>query len=315
MPSADDLHVKLVVQLRTRILFALGHFCECAEHVDRRDALRHRLPARNRRTGPTPQRLEQLPLARLDPFRRRQHLLFVRLERRCHIALGTSQCLATLIVVGHEMLVRVRDLEVISEHAIEADLERADARARALLRLNRRDRIFAAVAQRAQLVEFRVDAGRDRVFFADRQRRSLDQRACQLFGALRAIIPFGQQLTEHTTVRRSLRHVIAYATRRVCDLRQSRERIAKRAQLARRGTTCGGLARQTFDVTHTVQRLAQCRASDRIAYQHGDRVQSLFDRVTLHQRREQPLPKQSLPHWRRGPIHHGQQRARQFATT
>ena len=113
------------------------------------------LQPRDLRAGLPPQRLEELALSRFNAVRRAEHTLLVLLEGRRHEALRTGQRLAALIVGGYEVLVRVRDLDVVPEDAVEADLERVDAGALALLALDARNAILPAIPQRTQLVDRR----------------------------------------------------------------------------------------------------------------------------------------------------------------
>ena len=213
------------------------------------------------------------------------------------------------------MLVRVGDLEEISEDAIVAYLERADSGPGALVRLNRRDRILAAITQRTQGIQFDITARRNRIFLADHQRRTLDQHRGEAVGAVATVIPILQHRRQLSTAGVPLRRMREHLTHRVGHLRKPRQRITKRAQLTWRGAAGGRFAGQALHVTHTIKRVPYPRTTHRIAHEHGDGIEPQFDRRALQQRRQQPLPQHSLPHRCHGAVKHRQQRAGEFATT
>jgi hypothetical protein len=68
-----------------------------------------------------------------------QHLRLVGLERSGHVPLGADERLLPLVVGRHEVFVRLRDLDVVAEDLVVADLERWDARPLALRRLELRE--------------------------------------------------------------------------------------------------------------------------------------------------------------------------------
>ena len=57
-----------------------------------------------------------------------EHLVFAHLQLRRDVTLGVGDRLLARVAPAEPRLVRVRDLDVVTEHAVEADLERRDAR-------------------------------------------------------------------------------------------------------------------------------------------------------------------------------------------
>src|SRR5687768_9955259 len=104
-------------------------------------------------------------------------MLLVLLERWCYIPFGSRQGLPALVVGRNEVDVAVRHFYEVAEHLVVSDLERADARARALLGLDFRDTIFPAVTQRSPFVESGVDAITDARLVSDGDRWPLDKYA------------------------------------------------------------------------------------------------------------------------------------------
>src|SRR5439155_5304310 len=90
-----------------------------------------------------------------------EHARLVLAQRRRDEALRADQRLAALVVGWDERQVRARHLDVVAEHLVVADLERADARARALCRLEAREPAPGVARRLAQLVHFPVAPGAD----------------------------------------------------------------------------------------------------------------------------------------------------------
>ena len=281
MPPAHDLQRAAVIHYRPHVPLARCDLGQRGEYVELRNARGDRLQSPDARADPCAQCLEYLALEHLHALRRVQHLLLELLQRRRHVALSARQRLAALVVGGHAAAMRVRDLDVIAEHAVVADLERGDARARALFVLQRGDRILAAAGDRAQLVESGVDTWGDRLAITDRDRWPRDQRLRDLLRHVRCIVPASRDAAEHSATRGA----------RECtrDIRQSHEGIAQCAQVAWRRASCGGLAGQSLHVSHTIECIAQRRARERVGEQRFHGIEPCGDRSDVGERREDPL--------------------------
>ena len=104
------------------------------------------------------QRLEQRQLANGNALVGVEHPVLELLERRRREAFAAGDRLLAVVVGGHGGEVRSRDLDVVPEDAVEPNLERADAGARAFGLFHRRDRGLAAPADVAEFVQFGIDA-------------------------------------------------------------------------------------------------------------------------------------------------------------
>src|SRR5206468_9461401 len=135
-----------------------------------------------------------------------------------------------------------RDLDVVPEHLVEADLERGDPGALALARLQPGDVRLAAVARVAQLVERAIVAGPDRVAVPELRRGAVDERAGQLLPQIGEQVEPGRRLEQH----RALAPLEAVEGR--VAVREALNRIAQGAELAGGGAPQGGAARQTLEV-------------------------------------------------------------------
>ena len=66
------------------------------------------------------------------------------------------------------------------------------------------------------------------------------------------------------------------------------DRIAQRAELARRGASQRGAAGQALEVAHAVERLAQAVPAAWVLGEHLDGIEARADRGRIHERGEQP---------------------------
>ena len=165
MPDSGD-------ECRPRQAQRVGAFREVGEHVERGQRRRGVLQHGNRGRQVVQQPLEQPLLARERALLRGQRLVLERLQFRRDVALGVLQRLPAAVVVGNLLDVRVGDFDVEAVHAVVLDLEIGDAGAFALARLQRHEELAAVRVDRAQLVQFGVESGRDHAAVAD-QRRGL----------------------------------------------------------------------------------------------------------------------------------------------
>ena len=301
MAPTHDLEHRPVVDHRSHVPLARRHLGQRREHVQVGTAPGDPLQPRDIGADARPERLEQLPLERLHPFGRVQHLLLELLERRCDVPFGAGKRLPPLEVRGHEVAIRVRDLDVIAEHTVVADLQGGDSRADALGRLQRRDRILPSGRDRPQVVERGIHARRDRLPIPVRQRRTRHECALDLGRELRRIVPRGGESGE--------RAATVGASERCDHLWEPRQRIPQRPHVTRGRAAGGGATRKALDVAHPVECLAKCRARERVRVERCYGVESREDRRQLREWCEDPLAQQSRPHRRLRAIEHADQRA------
>ena len=176
VPAVEDRQLVAVVDVRLDVVVQRGGFGERGEHVERGGGPRGVLDARRLGGDRGAQRLEHLDLALEDPLVGAEDLLFVLLERRRDEALAAGNRLLAVVVGRHRVQVRLRDLDVVAEDAVVADLERGDAGARALPLLHLGDHLLARRRDAPQVVELGVDAVADVAAVARQRRRLVDER-------------------------------------------------------------------------------------------------------------------------------------------
>ena len=227
-----------------------------------------------------------------DPLVRLQHLLLVLLELRGDEALAAGDRLLADVVGGHERQVRLADLDVVAEDAVEADLERRDAGARALALLDGGDRRAPAAADLAQLVELGVDAVAD------------DAALAQAGAAARPRASRSMSVGDVERRIEVLELARARAGAMALDERLARPRAARAAsaasatQVARAGGAQRDAAQDAVEVLDAAERLAQAAALDGAEGQLLDGVEPVLDRLQLDQRAQRSSRAAGARPWR-----------------
>ena len=135
MARVDDRQFVAVVDVRLDVVVGRRCFGERRQDVDGGQCPRRGLDPGRLGRHRQPEPLEDLELALEDALVGAQHLLLVFLQRRRDEPLAAGDGLLAVIVGGHGAKIRFRDLDVVPEDAVVADLEGGDAGADALSRL------------------------------------------------------------------------------------------------------------------------------------------------------------------------------------
>jgi hypothetical protein len=132
MTAVGNDHLVAVVQVRLGVVGDGRRLGERSEDVEGRQGACGVLDARRLGSHATSQVLEDLQLALEDPLVCAEHLGLVLFECRRREPLAAGDGLLSADSRRGGVKVRFRDLDVVTEHTIEADLQRSDAGARAL---------------------------------------------------------------------------------------------------------------------------------------------------------------------------------------
>ena len=193
-----------------------------------------------------------------------------------------------MVVGGHRVQVRLRDLDVVAEHAVEAHLERRDAGARALALLDLGDHLLARAADRAQLVELGVDAVADEAAVARQRRRLVDERPLDRVAHVHAGRRARRAGSRRAApaARRGL-HARAASTQSDCfsadEVARARPCPARRARRAARGRA------RPSSASRNLPRSVVRKASS------STRVQPVADGLERDERAQQPRSRSSRP--------------------
>ena len=273
---------------------------ESGQHVQRRQRTRGVLDARRLGRNRLPQGFEDLQLALEDPLVGAEHLLLVFLQRGRREALAAGNRLFALIVGRHRMQVRLRNLDVVAEHAVEADLERVDPGARALALFHLGDHLPSRAADRLQLVELRVHAVARKAAVARERPRLVDERPFDDIPHVREVVELRQQAAEQGRLD---------FVEHQAEPRDRGDRQAQRHQVARAGGAERHAADEPLDVVNGLQHLAKAAAIRGAKRELLDRVQPVTDPLERDEGTEQPRAQQPAAHGRHRAVDFVEQRS------
>src|SRR5205823_6291768 len=180
-----------------------------------------------------------LELALENPLVGAEHLLFVLLQRRRDEALAAGNRLLAVVIGRDGMEVRLRDLDVVPEDAVVADLQRRDAGSRPLALLHLRDDLFPRSTDRLDLVELVVDSVPRETPVAGKRRRVVDE------GLLDAIADVGE-IVELRDERLRERRLEVGEQRP--DAGHEGERLPKADEIARAGGAERGACHEPLEI-------------------------------------------------------------------
>src|SRR5690606_25972454 len=222
---------------------------------------------------------------------------------------AVGQRLLALVVGRDAVQIGARHFQVVTEDLVVADLERRDAGALALARLERRDELLAAVPRVPQLVQLGAVARADRAAVGERRGRIVGKGALDRGADVVERVQVPGERGEQRPAGQRLR-VAALARQRVPEPRQAGQRCAERPQLAWRDAPRRGLAGEALEVADLAELGAQRAAERRVLDQRGDGLLAPPDLVRDDERREQPAPEQPRAHRGDGLVEDVEQGAR-----
>ena len=275
-------------------------FGQAGKDVEGGQGARSVLDARRFGADTRTQSFEDFQLALENPLVGAKDLPFVLLQRGRGEALAAGNRLLPLVIVGNGVQVRFRDLDVVAEHAVEPDLERADPGARALALLHLGNDLPAGAADRLQLVELGIDAVAGEAAIARERARLVDQRALDLGAELRKVVELGDQAAQER--RLHLREQHRQAGNRC-------QRQPQRDQIARTGGAERGARHQTLEIVDRLQGVAKPCALGGPERELLDRVEPIADPLQRAQRAQQPPAQQAGAHRRDGAVDLVEQRS------
>ena len=165
-----------VVHARTAIVVVHRDGRERAERVELGDEPRRALDAHALGGDGLTQGGENFKFERLVAVARGQNLLLKVFKFLGDVALAVHERLLADVRVGDEVLERIRDLDIVAEDLVVADLQRADAGLFLLARLDVGEKPLAARQNLVQAVDFGIVALADESALTHGKRRLVDER-------------------------------------------------------------------------------------------------------------------------------------------
>ena len=198
------------------------------------------------------------------------------------------------------MQVRLRNLDVVAEDTVVADLERADAGARPFPLFHLGDDTLPGSADRAQFVQLAIDAVTSEPAVARERRRIVDERRFDPAAHVGEVVEFGGDGAEQRRLDLGQQRV---------QPRHRRERLLQRRDVARTGGAQGGTGDKALQILHAPAGVPKPAAFGRARSQLLDRVEAITDRLEQGQGAQQPRSQQAAPHRRYRAIELREQRA------
>ncbi len=206
MAAAGDFQAGTLDEFRLAIIVALRRRGEGGEAVELRQGARDALQVGDVRGERGQQFLVKAFFQRQRAIVGGKRLVLEVFKFRRDVAFGAFQSLAAAIVVRHLVRVGVGDLDEEAMHLVVFDLEAGDAGARFLAGLEIEQELPAIGLDRAQLVEFAIEAGGDGAAVPQQRRRFAGQRAVELFEAQRGAMQIvAQGLQQSCTASQQIR--------------------------------------------------------------------------------------------------------------
>ena len=266
----DDRDLVAVVHVRLDVVRKRSGFGEAGKDVERSQRARRFLNARRFGGDPGAQLLEQLDLALEDPLVGAEHFLLVFLQRRRDEPLSTGDRLLAVVVGRHRMQVRLRNLDVVAEHAVVADLQRVDAGASALAFFELGDHLLARSADAPQFVDFGVEAVADVAAIPHQRAGVVDETAVDIVAHVDEVV---ERADERAGERRfaGLQHEP--------HARHDGNRLFQADEIARAGVAERGARDEALEILHVLQDFAELAAVGAAEGEFLDGIEAIADSI------------------------------------
>ena len=221
-------------------------------------------------------------------FARGEHLVLEGLEFLGDVALGTLDRLPARVVGRCLGRLRLADLDVITVHAVVADLQGRNAAGGLFAFLEFDQELVGVGRQCAQFVEFGIEALADHAAITLQRRRLVDDGRLQVRGGFGMFTEAPEQAFDQWTVRAGQ----AFAQHwRAC------EPVAQGRQIARPCRTQGDPREDAFEVADAAQFIAQ-RFEAAAVDQRADRLVAAIEGIGVAQWPVQPAVQVACAHRR-----------------
>ncbi len=245
-------------------------------------------------------RIEDLELPLENPFVGAEHFFLVFLQRRRDESLAARDRLLAMVVARDRMQVRLRDLDVVAEDAVVANLEGVDARPSALGLLHLGDDLFAGTADAAQLVEFAIHAVPGEAAIARQGRRLVVERRFDPVANVHEIVQLGEQRPDERRLQ---------VRQHGPEPRDDGERVLQADEIARARGAESGAGDEPLEILNGFDRVPELAAFGVVKRQFLDCVEAIANRLERDQRAEQPRSQETAADRRHGSIELVEQRS------
>src|SRR5664279_2573776 len=295
----DNFDVRAVFEQGTAVAAIGGERRERSEHIDFRQRQRGLADASRLRGDCGAQLREQAPLDLDYLLLGVEHLDLVLLQLWRGKALGVDQGLLTFVLPRREVQVRLGDLEVIAEDAVELDLQRTDTGALAFALLDLCDVLLAVAAQVAKFVESRIHSGADYPAVGQRQRGLVFERCHQPVTQVAQFVTLRMQ--SQKTLSREVRQRGAHSG-------QLSQRCCEREQVAWICCLPSYPTQQPLQIENTLQRTTELFPGNHVFHQAFNSIEPSVDLAGINRRPQHPGAQQAFAHRGYGAVETAEQR-------
>src|ERR1035437_6757440 len=295
----NNLDVRAVFKLGTAVVAIGSERGKRSEDIDFRQRQRG-LPDASRLGGNRATQLRKQAPLNLDYLLLGvEHLDLVLLQLWRGKALGVDQGLLAFVLPRREVQVRLGDLQVIAEDAVELDLQRTDASALAFALLDLCDVLLAVTAQVAKLVEYRIRSRADNPAVNQRQRWLVFERCYEPVAQIRQFV----------TLRMKCQKALSREVRqRDAHRRQLSQRCCQRQQVAWIRRFQSYTAQQSLQIENAFQRAAEFFARDHVFHHAFGSIKPPVDLAGIDRRPQHPGAQQAFAHRGYGAVQTAEQR-------
>ena len=294
-----DVENRRIVDIGPAIVPFDGQRRERQQTVDPRDRRSVYLDLRGILRQFGQQRRKQLLLKHQDTALGSENLLLVLLEFRRDIAFGSGQRLLAYPRLRHLVLVGIAHFDVVTEHVVEADLQRRDAGRFALALLDTGENLFTVRRDVTQVVQLDVDARSDDAPLLDLVRRIGIDLPLDPVAHLQAQVELVGQLPQRLR---------PGAFQRIFDLFDGKKGIFELHHLARSHPPYGDPRDDPFQISDHADGSGKRFAQRGVADKQRHDVQPAVDLPQILQRQRYPATQHPRAHRRRSPVEHIEQR-------
>src|SRR5664280_2854327 len=295
----DNFDVRAIFKLGTAVVAIGSERGKRSEYIDFRQRQRS-LPDASRLGGDGGAQLrKQAPLDLDYLLLGVEYLHLVLFQLRRGKALGVDQGLLAFVLPRREVQVRLGDLEVIAEDAVELDLQRTDAGALAFALLDLCDVLFAVTAQVAKFVESRLASRPDDPAVLQRKRRLIFERCHEPV----------TQISQFVTLRMKCQQTLSREVRqRDAHGGQLSQRCCQSEQVSRIRRFQSYAAQQSLQIENAIEGATEFFPGNHVLHQAFDRIKPAVNLAGINRRPQHPGPQQAFAHRGYGAVQTAEQR-------
>ena len=239
-----------------------GHLCQAHVHVDLRKGGGRSTDPLGARGDLIPNSHEQLVFQPVHLVRRAQNRGLGPLQFVGYVSFGIRQSLFADVVLGHQVLERLGDLDIVAEHPVVADTQIADAGFFSFFCFDSLDPALTALHNGTELIHLGAVSVPDHTALTNREGRLVHDGGIDQFPNV------GERIDGFCNIPKLLRGCLLH--QEGLDVRQSTDALADGPQIPSACRAHADLGDQTLDIEQIGQKGVQILPQHKIAIQFAD---------------------------------------------